>query len=295
MATLALAIAGAVRTVGPVAACTPLKEWHLLTHFHLLTMYASPSGSRTRRVVMPIDWGVNLLRLSVFCSGNTTASDAEWKLLTGQDEADSRATIPGGRRFSGKSAGGLLTLAHAGQRLDLVLQAGETGTDEPNLPVIGPWTDLRGTFSQMAAQLFGSVKVPVVRIAFGSVLLAKKDTLESSYQQLKTLLKSVDVDPKRMRDLHYRVNWQCDSKVIPLKLNRLTTWAAMRFSATLLQVTGDKVTISGAEQEQFAVRLECDHNTDAANQEPFESGKIGTIYQELTELVAENAEKGEIT
>lgn len=243
---------------------------------------------------MPIDWDVNLLRLSVFCTGNPTASDEVWKLLTGQPEAESRSTVPGGRRFSGKFAGGLLTLANAGPRLDLVLQAVDGESGDLRLPVIGPWADLRAQFTQMSLQLLSFANVPIMRVAFGSVLFAKKDTLEDCYRQLKAMLKSVDVDPTRMRDLHFRVNWQRDSKVIPIKLNRLTTWASMRFSATLLQITGNKVAVAGAGNDQFAIRLECDHNTDAANREPFEQSKIGPIFQELVDLATENADKGEI-
>ena len=243
---------------------------------------------------MSIEWDVNLLRLSVFCAGTTSTSDEVWKLLTGQDEAESRAVVPGGRRFSGKFAGGLLTLANAGPRLDLVLQAADGDTNEPKLPVIEPWTDVRGRFTELSLQLLASVKIPIVRIAFGSILLAKQNTLEDCYQRLSNLLKSVTVDPKRMRDLHYRVNWQRDSKVAPIKINRLTTWAAMRFSTSLLQVTGNNVTVAGSDQEQFAMRLECDHNTDAANLDPFEANKIDLIFGELVELASENAEKGEI-
>jgi hypothetical protein len=243
---------------------------------------------------MPISWDVSLLRISVFCTGNPTASDDLWRLLTGQQEAENRAAVPGGRRFSGKFAGGLLTLTNAGPRLDLVLQAADSESGELRLPAIEAWTSLRGPFTQMSIQLLSSLDVSIVRVAFGCVFLAKKDTLEDCYRELKELLKSVNVDPSKMRDLHYRVNWQRDSKVVPIKLNRLTTWASMRLSTTLLQITGDKVAVSGADGDQFAIRLECDHNTDAGNREPFEPSKLGSIFEELVKLAAENADKGEI-
>lgn len=245
---------------------------------------------------MPIDWGVNTLRLSVFCADNTTASDATWKLLTGQDEAENRASVPGGRSFSGAAAGGILTLTHAGPRLDLLLQPKVTEAEEPELPLMGAWPDVRATFDKMAVPLLTSTKQPVLRLAVGAVMLAKSDTVEQSYEQLKGLLQSLKVDPKKMRDLHYRVNWAFDSKVLGLKVNRLTTWTSMRFTTALMQVTGDKLNVAAAvANELFAIRMECDHNTDAANLTPFPPNKIITIYQELAQLVAENAEKGEVT
>jgi hypothetical protein len=179
--------------------------------------------------------------------------------------------------------------------LDLVLQPADDALEESKLPIMGSWADLRGAFGQMSVQLLKSVKVPIVRIEFGGILLAGKDTLECSYQQLKELLKSVDVDPRKMRDLHYRVNWRSDSKVVPLKLNRLTTWAAMRFTTKVIQLTGDKLSVAGgAGGERFAVRLEFDHNTDAANDKAFDPAKVEPIFQELVDLAVENAEKGEI-
>ena len=68
----------------------------------------------------------------------------------------------------------------------------------------------------------------------------------------------------------------------------------MQFSTSLLQVIGNNVAVAGGGQEQFAVRLECDHNTDAANLNPIEGEKIALIFRELVELASENAEKGEI-
>jgi hypothetical protein len=112
---------------------------------------------------------------------------------------------------------------------------------------------------------------------------------------LKDLLKSVQVDPKKTRDLHFRVNWALDSKIAGRKVNRLTTWAAMRFTTTLVQVTGDQVGVVGASPDHiYTVRLECDHNTDGADKTPFDQAKIVPVYKELVGLIRENAEKGEV-
>src|SRR5262245_42757003 len=108
---------------------------------------------------MPIDWGVNLLRLSIFCGENTTASDATWKMLTGQEEAENRSPAPGGRTFSGPVADGLLALTHSGPRLDLVYQAKGTETPEPQMPIVGSWPDVRETFGKMSVAFLNSTKL----------------------------------------------------------------------------------------------------------------------------------------
>jgi hypothetical protein len=245
---------------------------------------------------MPIDWGVNLVRLSIFCNENAKASDATWKMLTGQDEAENRASVPGGRSFSGAVAGGLLTLTHAGPRLDLILQGAGTDTPDPEIPVAGPWSDVRSTFTKMAVLLLNSDIPPVIRLAVGGVLLGKAETVDQSYEMLRDLLKSVNVDPKKSRDLHYRINWAIEGdNLVGLRVNRITTWASMRFNTAVMQITGGKVNVAGtAAKDLFAVRLELDHNTDQQNQKPFAKDKLVPIYERLMDLIDENAQKGEV-
>ncbi len=244
---------------------------------------------------MPTNWGANLLRLSIFCSENTTASEATWQSITGQDEADNRSAVPGGKSYSGLAGGGLLTLTYAGPRVDLVLQPKPDEKINFEVPAVGLWADVHGTFNAMALALFASISAPIIRMAVGGVLLSKTDTLEQSYEQLQALLKSVKIEPKRMRDLLFRVNWPIESKVAGVKVNRLTTWAAMRYSSAMVQLTGDKMSVAEIPADAlFAVRLECDHNTDGNNQKPFENNKIVPIYEELIKLLEENATKGEV-
>lgn len=245
---------------------------------------------------MPINWGVNTIRLSIFCNEDTKASDLTWKMLTGQDEAESRTSIPGGRSFSGTAAGGLLTLAHSGPRLDLILQGASAATPDPEIPTLGPLPDVRATFKKMVVLLLNSDTPPVIRMAVGGVLLAKANSLEHSYEMLRDLLKSVKVDPKKTRDMHYRVNWAIDGdSIVGFRVNRLTTWASMRFNTAVMQITGDKINVAGAAAEDlFAARLEVDHNTDQQNHEPFAKDKLVPIYEHLMDLIDENAQKGEV-
>jgi hypothetical protein len=46
---------------------------------------------------MEIKWAVENVRLSLFSKGTVVVTDADWKALTGQQEADTRQNVPGGR------------------------------------------------------------------------------------------------------------------------------------------------------------------------------------------------------
>ena len=245
---------------------------------------------------MAIEWGVSLLRLSIFSSGPTSISDNDWKMLTGQEEAENRTAIPGGRRYSGKYANGSLTLASTADRLDMVLQAQPPQSEEElRLPLIGPWSDVRGTFIEMCHRLLTSTQAPIVRVAFGGVLLSPSSDKEDSYRRLNRLLTTIDIDPVKMRDLFYRINWPSTSNTTGHLLNRITTWATIKFAVTLMQVTGDRISVAaGAEKEVHAVRLEFDNNTDAESKSVIDKASIVPVFDELVSLANENAEKGEI-
>lgn len=72
---------------------------------------------------MSLDWGVQLARLTLFSSEQLTVSDKDWQAITGQEEAETRQTIPGGRSLSGKVLNGQLNVVATGMRADVVLSA----------------------------------------------------------------------------------------------------------------------------------------------------------------------------
>ena len=91
-----------------------------------------------------MDWGVELLRLSLFSPGSVSIADADWEAVTGQKEAETRQVVVGGRRHVGNFAGGSLTMQAIAQRLDLVLSQAQVVPSELQegrlrLPVIGAW------------------------------------------------------------------------------------------------------------------------------------------------------------
>ncbi len=245
---------------------------------------------------MSLDWGVQLARLTLFSSEQLTVSDKDWQAITGQEEAETRQTIPGGRSLSGKVLNGQLNVVATGMRADVVLSAIEIDdTQERSLPVIGSIDDVLTAFFASTNKWVTEMRHPIVRVAFGTVLLFKTGDREQAYQRLAELLLCVKVDPKRMHDLQYRVNWIRDSKIEKgLLINRLTTWSAMRIFRRFVQFSESDITKADEGEELIAVRLEIDNNTDGARKAPFDQAQVVPIYSELIELARENAAKGEV-
>jgi hypothetical protein len=244
---------------------------------------------------MPSPWLVNVLRLSIFSSAPVVPSEKFWELATGQPESENRATVPGGKTYSGKMFSGLVTVSVAGNRVDLVFVPDPDRVSE--LPAIGPLDDLAGAFTRSAKALMDGLAVPVVRLALGGTMFQPYESIEACYGALQQLSKSLSIDPKRARDIIYRVNWPVESKVVGgLKLNRLTTLSVTRFARMLVQV-GDQAqpTVSSAPEasNQF-LSLEFDHNTDHEHQSALEKAAISPIFDELFELAKQNLEVGEV-
>jgi hypothetical protein len=244
---------------------------------------------------MGLDWGVQIARLSLFLSEPHAISDKDWAIVTGQEEAETRQAIPGGKRLSGPVPSGVMHMSATASRFDVILTAAESlEGEEVQLPSVGPHDDTFKSFFESTRKWIEEVKPSVTRVAFGAVLTCKAENREEAYGHLRDLLKSLKVDPKNMRDLQYRVNWPGKSKVEQgLVVNRLTTWSAFRFVRKLIQISGTALE-GGDTRHVDAVSLEMDHNTDEAKQAPFDQGKLIPIYLELVELARQNAAEGEV-
>jgi hypothetical protein len=70
---------------------------------------------------MDLDWQAELVRVSLFSNAPVGISDADWKQITGQDEAATRAQIPGGRALTGQALDAQLSIAQTGPRIDCIL------------------------------------------------------------------------------------------------------------------------------------------------------------------------------
>jgi hypothetical protein len=246
---------------------------------------------------MARDWIAESLRLSLYSSEVIGLSEKDWSVLTGQDEAETRQTVPGGgKRYSGRFGPGQLMLAGFGTRADVILSGlpADQASETMEFSAVGAWDESRDFFVKATEAWLAQLSFPVVRLAFAPILLSETKDVVDSYEVLKGLLQSVQVVPGKMRELIYRINWPQDSKSVPgLTLNRITSWSGIQANVMFLQVGGTEAATMQGPPESFAVRLEMDHNTDQGHKQPFEKQQLLPIYNELVALARENAELGE--
>lgn len=251
---------------------------------------------------MAENWGVELLRLTLFSDRPFELTDPDWEGFVGSSESYRRENLPaGGRRYTGPFLGGELTIASVGTRCDVILRHSESNDSKEHpeaslkLPTIAAWDDLREEFVGRTSRWLDEAKNRVNRIAFGAVLLSPKTSRDEAYLSIAGLLGSVKVDPERMSELLFRVNWPRVSKTIEgLRLNRLTAWSSIELRQVVVQVSDGGVA-GGSTQSQglHAVRLEIDYNSDPAHKEPFDQSCLIPIYRELVEMASETAVEGE--
>jgi len=156
----------------------------------------------------------------------------------------------------------------------------------------GAFDDQLIAFSQMIQRwLPDTSELAALRIAISGTALAEADTGESVYEILKKNLRSVEVEPAKMHDLLYRVNWRAQTtRVTEGYFNRLTTWSAIRIRLRATTTTdGPEVLL---EDRHFA-QLEFDVNTPAERAEPLPSSELAPIFADMTSLALENARSGE--
>jgi hypothetical protein len=244
---------------------------------------------------MGLDWGVQVARLTLFLSEPHAISDKDWSIITGQEEAETRQAVPGGKRLSGSVPSGVMHLSATASRFDVILTTADIAEgEEVQVPSVGPYDETFTSFFDSTCKWIVEVSPSATRIAFGAVLTRKAANREEAYVHLRDLLKSLKVDPKNMRDLQYRVNWPGESRVEQgLVVNRLTTWSAFRIIRKFLQISETSVEDDDTRHVD-GVRLEMDHNTDEAKRAPFDQRKLIPIYSELVELARRNAVEGEV-
>jgi hypothetical protein len=251
-----------------------------------------------RGKTMALEWIAEALRVSLFSTGTVSLTDGDWKKITGQDEAETQQKVVGRRTMVGPYLDGRLSVSAVGTRVDCVLSPEpHTETVEDGyVPSVGAWPAVCNEFVKGTADWVGNFQAPVVRMAFGATLLGRCADRQDGYKTLIGLLKSVQGDPERMRDLIFRVNWPVNSSSVNgLTLNRITQWAVIEIHAIQLVIPTIAQPVIDDTPATFVIRLELDHNTDAKWTGPFDQNRLVPIYNELVQLAFENAEKGELT
>lgn len=192
-------------------------------------------------------------------------------------------------RFAGPFAGTHLVVQNTPVRIDFTIQPiPPAATGVPSF--------LAGNAEELITLLEG--KVPQVceivgsarRIALAGALFLEAEGRTHAYELLKGLLKSVAVNPQRMRDLTYAVNWPVVSAG-GFELNRLTTWSAAFIRGVTADASGGQnAVLFEREYTQFGF----DMSTSPEIDHDFPPEEAAGLFVELFKLVRENMSEGEM-
>ncbi|AZV21109.1 hypothetical protein [Mesorhizobium sp. M7A.F.Ce.TU.012.03.2.1] len=241
---------------------------------------------------MSSNWCVESMRLSVFCPDAPTGTEADWKILTGQDEAEFRQNVPGGKVYAGNFGLGRITLGFGPGRVDVVIgKAPSSSPDEATLPTFAAWQSAVDEFEPLSTNYLAGFSKPVTRVAFGAVILSIEDDEPSVNSFLQNFISSVKIR-KDTEDFLYRVNLPTVSRIDGSPLNRITTFGSMKMQSGALKMDGSEASLV-LHQQLFAARLELDHSTSATNAKPFPPSLLIPIWKELVGLARENVDVGE--
>ncbi|MGY4461528.1 hypothetical protein [Bradyrhizobium sp. LB13.1] len=244
---------------------------------------------------MALDWTCESIRLSLFSSQAVKLSGDNWKVLTGQAEAEEEQKGATRHVFASSMLGGQFALGAIANRCDIILTP-TTVVDVPEdyIPSVGQWPSALEGYQKHVEAFLEQVPFPVMRMAFAPVLVLQfKEKIEAN-KALLSLLKSVKQPPENMRDLLFRINWPKSSTVMnDLSYNRITTWSVQQYQMALFVPDGNSPATL-VQELTHGLRLELDHNTDQGRNTPFDAGRLVPIYRELTNLALQNAAEGEV-
>jgi hypothetical protein len=234
------------------------------------------------------EWSVNQLRFTGFVTPTVKVEASEWwEKLTG-DTPENAISSPKAatREVRGMFQGGSLTLRVSPLRFDWLFSPEDLINPTAT---IGLWPAASGLFVELMAKWIASPDCPpLLRLAFGAVLLSPVESREDGYEKLDDFLPAVELDSKSS-DFSYQINRPRQSKITGLKVNRLTKWSVSAVQPLLAAASG--VMVGPAEH---ALRVELDINTAADNLDEIPKATLVDQLHELAALGDEIVHAGDI-
>lgn len=243
-------------------------------------------------------WEVETLRLTAFVNEEIRPENITWWNSLFGEEADSTESRPkqGIRSDEGIFEGGNLKLTSRPGRIDW-LYSWKPEEDSEGLPIIGQFDDYYQKFSLKMVEWL-AMSPPIVRLAFGAVLLKPVENREEGYKELSKFLPDIKIDVEESRDFLYQINRprfleiEAENKI---KVNRLSKWSVIRLRRLHITISGDEsrnmAMPSGGDS---ACRLELDISTDENISENLPYDKLANIFSELANFGIEIVVNGDI-
>lgn len=240
------------------------------------------------------DWKVALLRLTAFPQPGAVVNVSDWweaivgKLPENQTQQPRTNQIT----VSGEYEAGVLVLDVQPLRLHWRYEAVDPEELIDFIPMLGDLGTTTETFHLLMKRWFDIQNLPpMLRVAFGAVLVQQVDSRETAYKLLSQSLPFA-IDTENTSDFLYQFNRRRYSKVQPsLEINRLAKWSAFVRTNTVLSPATHTII---ERQIVNAARLEMDINTAADNEMPFDVDSAEALFSELIDLGLEIAREGDI-
>ncbi|MEH2354933.1 hypothetical protein [Nostoc sp.] len=244
------------------------------------------------------NWKTESLRMTAFLSPGSPIPQQNWweEICGSPPEVRSSQPRTGVQQdeglFGDGNTQGRLILAVQPSRIDWLLTV-EVVPTSFELPSVGSFSESANSFAQLMNRWL-DVSPNLQRIAFGANLLLPFEDVEQAYQSLPAYFPLNKLDLKNAQDFNYRINRprNVDYDISDLKINRLSTWSVMTFTAFQFTNVGS-YTYSSAPLN-VAIRLELDINTSIDFSGELSKDELPKMFAQLVEYAKEIALKGDI-
>lgn len=244
------------------------------------------------------NWETENLRLTAFTNTQIRPESITWWHDLFNESPDSSLSRPkqGVRKDEGPFQDGILVLNSQPGRIDWRYNWKPEENSE-GLPVIGSFDKYLEIFSGIMKEWLTKAP-PIIRLAFGAVLLKEVGSRQDGYIELNRYLPSVELDPEEAFDFLYQINRRRNSQVIienALPINRLSKWSMVRLRRLVVNIGDDQSARTAmAGEDVYACRLELDISTNQDYSENFPREKLNEIFSELIEMGKEIVLEGDI-
>ena len=245
------------------------------------------------------NWQAENLRLTTFhrASSINLQSPDWWQRVT-SSEPDQQISRPRDAlvQQSGRFAGHQLMANARPDRVDWILHSvpDPTSSSLSTEPILGPMSQAFGSF-QTVYDAWLKKSEPIIRLAFGAVLLQNVANLRMAYEKLDILLPAVDLKDVYTPDFLYQINRPEESTVVNgLRINKISKWSVAQSGSIAIALgSGGPIDVSMS-PVGIACRLELDINTAAESTREFDTSEAHQLFDELLSFVDAIASKGDV-
>ncbi len=225
------------------------------------------------------------LRLTAFPAGAAALDPSGWWTQLVGSAPETSTSKPGRRELQeiGRVGTRNLLLSVLPGRIDwlFVPPLDTQVSEEPRR--IGPFSDALDAFSTLVSRWLQTCP-PMVRLAFGAVVIEPVENRAAGYRNLSRYLTAVQLDAEGSRDFYYQINRPRRSTVVDgFQINRLSKWSVARFVPVTLMLTPQSVQ-SGMGAGEEGCRIEVDISTEPQENTELPSPRLHEVFGELALL-----------